>query len=124
MYFCLDGWQHLQCDSLVAENVVAGGDVLGDAYEPAEIVGDEDIGGPGLAGGVEAGCVDLEEFKGGRVDLLAGGALTAREVVNHRALVGVGPSVPLKADAVASSHLNVSTARRARLVADDVCVTE
>lgn len=51
--------RRVQGDDLVAENVLAWGNGLGDLDGPGEVVGDELLGGPLAA--VEAGLVDLEE---------------------------------------------------------------
>ena len=58
-------------DNLVAENVVAGRDALGNLDEPGEVVLDEDVGGPEIGCGVDDGfAADVEELEFGLVDIL------------------------------------------------------
>ena len=60
-------------DNLVAENVVAGRDALGDLDEPGEVVLDEDVGGPEVGRGVDDSfAADVEEFELGLVYVLLG----------------------------------------------------
>lgn len=83
----------MKSQDLVAEDVVASGDVAGDVDGPLEVVGEELVSGPGRAGQTLLG--DLEELQVG----LGGGGAVARalgEVVHDGALVGVGPGVPLE----------------------------
>jgi hypothetical protein len=91
----------VQGNDLVAENVLAGGNRLGDLDGPSEVVGDELLGGP-LAT-VETGLVDLEEAQ---VRGLGGGRVVdLGEVVDDGAVVGRGPGVPGHVDGSAGRNL-------------------
>lgn len=83
-------------EDLVAENVVTRGETLGDGDRPSEAVGDEVVGGPvaGVGAGVQACLGDLGELKRSLVD---GGEVTGDggDVVDNRAVVALGPGVPL-----------------------------
>ncbi len=67
--------------------------------------------------------VDLEELERRLVDAVTV-AVAGREVVEHGALVRVGPRVPLNRDAVARRDLGEAAGGRGRLVADDVAASE
>lgn len=96
----------MQGNDLVAQDVVAGGEALGDVDGPGVVVGDELVGGPLVGGGVEdTRLVELEEAQGGLVGLGAV-ALALREVVEDRAVVALGPGVPLEVKAAASGDLD------------------
>lgn len=82
-------------DDLVTEDVAARGEVGGNGEVPREAVGDEVVGGPvtGVGARVQASSGDLGELKSRRV---RGGKVgDGGEVVNDRAMVRVGPGVPL-----------------------------
>ena len=96
----------MEGDDLVAEDVLAGSDVLGDSDGPGVAVGDQVIGGPAVGSSVvEALLIDLEE---GEVTGGGGGAVVAGalgEVVEDGAVVRLGPGVPLELDLATSSDL-------------------
>jgi len=115
----------VQGDNFVAEDVEAWLDVLGDGDQPRIVLGDKLIGSP-LAGSLGAvnqtGLGNLEELELGLVDRLAAGAAAASEVVDDRAVVRLGPGVPLDVDRVTGLDDRVTLGVRGRFVADDIGV--
>ena len=112
------GTSAVEGDDFVTQHVVARLQVGGDLDEPAVAVVDEGVGGPDAV--VIAGAVDLEEAQGGLVDGLAV-AVAGGEVVDHGALVGVGPDgIPFERDLVAGFDGGVAAGRSGGAVADDV----
>lgn len=111
----------VQGQDLVAEDVVAGGDIGGDADGPLVVVLHQDVGGVGVRGLDETGAVNLEPAEAG---LVGGGAVAvaAGEVVKDGTLVGLGPSSPLESDGVAGGDSDVALAGGGITVADDVGV--
>jgi hypothetical protein len=105
----------VQGDDLVAEDVIAWGEGGGDADGPLVAIGwrgmlvvvdavhdgigertDELVGGPLVGTSIhDSSCVELEELQA----LFVGRTAVARtlgEVVDHGAVVGLGPGVPLE----------------------------
>lgn len=113
----------MECDDLVAEDVEAGGDVLGNLDEPAVAVLNELVGTP-LAGGGgtvdKADLVDLEELEGGLVNGLAAGGAAVGEVVDHRTVVRLGPGVPLDGNLVTGLDNGMALGVGRVAVADDI----
>lgn len=118
--------RRVQCDDLVTKDVVARGHVLGDRDGPAVVGGDELIGCPvaGLGGVIEHALGgNLVEFQGG---LVGGGAFAVaiREIVDDRAVMGLGPIGPLEFDGGAGGYSGVELSGGGAFVADDVWVGE
>ncbi len=118
--------RRMQRDDLVTKDVVARGHGLGDRDGPAVVGGDELIGCPfaGLVRVIEHALGrNLVEFQGG---LVGGGAFAVAvgEVVDDRAVMGLGPSGPLELDGGAGGHGGVELSRGGAFVADDVWVRE
>ena len=112
----------VETDDLVAQDVVAVGDGLGDGGRPAVVVADQVVGGPlsGRAAAIdEALGVDLEELQRSRVD---GGALAVAggKVRDDGAVVALRPFSPLELNVRASLNGGSQGAGLAVLVADDV----
>lgn len=84
-------------DDLVAEDVRARGQAVGDGDGPGVVVGDQVRGGPRLGVQVDAGLVNLDPLEGGLVDGGAGvvGGATVGDVGQDGADVGLGPSGPV-----------------------------
>ena len=97
----------VECDDLVAEDIVARSHARGDGDGPRVAVGHELVGRPGAGVGArdEAGLGDLGE---GEEALVDGGAVAAAargEVVDDGAAVGLGPGVPDQGHAAAGGDL-------------------
>lgn len=88
-------------DDLVAKDVVARGERLGDGDSPLVAVGDELVRGPLVGTGVEdTSAGKLEEAEAGLVGLAAV-ARALGEVVDNGTVVGLGPGVPLESHVAA-----------------------
>jgi len=112
----------VQGDGLVTEDVFAWCDARRDCDDPGVVVGDHLVRCPGArwaAAVNETGFVNLVELELGLVD---GSAVVAAggKVVQHRAMMGLGPDSPLELNSVSSSNGHVGAARGRSLVADDV----
>jgi hypothetical protein len=113
-------------EDLVADDVVARGDVLRDLEDPGEVVVHEDVGAPVAAEGAlvdQAALADAHPLEGGLVDGLAV-ARTPGDVVDDGALVRLWPGVPLEEQLGAGLDLCVDGGGGAVGVADDVGVVE
>jgi hypothetical protein len=111
----------VQGEDLVAEDVVAGGQVAGDVDGPGVAVADQVVRGPvaGVGARVEAGLADLGKGERALVDR-GKVARDGGQVVDDGAVVRVGPGVPLQGHRAAGGNGDgVANGRRA-LVADDV----
>ena len=93
----------VQGDDLVAQDVVARGERLGDVDGPLVAVGDELVRGPLVGGGVDD--ADLGQLEEAQALLVGVGAVAGAlgQVVDDRAVVGLGPGVPLEGHGAASS---------------------
>jgi len=101
----------VQGDDLVAEDVVARGEGLGDVDGPLVAVGDELVGAPLVGGGVDD--TDLSELEEAQALLVGVGAVARAlgQVVDDRAVVGLGPGVPLESHGAAGSDRDRGLAR-------------
>ena len=112
-------------EDLVAEHVVAGREVGGDLDGPRVAGGNELVGRPvaGVRAVDQAALGDLDEREALLVD---GGAVgvAGRDVVDHGAVVALGPGVPLQRDGAAGGDGGVVVGGDGALVADDVRVGE
>lgn len=109
-------------NNLVAEDVVARGNILGDLHEPGARVSDEYVGAPvtGVGPVDVANLVDLEELERGLVDGFAI-AVTVGEVVQNGSVVRIGPNDrPLDGDGVTRLDGCVAAGGCGVLVADNV----
>lgn len=112
----------VQSNNLVAPDVVAGGQVLGDLDDPRVVVGDELRRAPSAGqGGVvdEADGGNLEELKGRLVDSGAV-SVAACQHVDDWANVGIRPGSPVGLDRVTGSDCSVTASVGGIDVADDV----
>lgn len=84
-------------DDLVAEDVRAGGQAVGDGDGPGVVVGDQVRGSPRLGVQVDTSLVNLDPLEGGLVDGGAGivGGATVGNVGQDGSDVGLGPSCPV-----------------------------
>ena len=93
----------MESDDLVAEDVLAGSDVLGNSDGPGVTIRDQVVGSPVLGSTiVESLGVNLEE---GKVTSGGGSAVVAGalgQVVDDGTVVRLGPGVPLELDGATS----------------------
>lgn len=111
----------MESDDFVAQDVAACGERAGDLDVPRVTVGDQGVRGilAGHNGAVDqTGLLDLEEVEGpgGRGAV----AVDLGEVVDDRAVVGLGPGVPLQLEGVARLDGDGSAAWLRALVAGNV----
>lgn len=110
-------------DDLVAPDVVAGREVLGDLDDPRVVVGNQLRGSPCSGEGLvrdQTDGGDLEEFEVGLVNGRAVTVVALGKHVDDGAVVGVGPCAPVDLDVVTCLHGGVTSSVRGVLVADDV----
>lgn len=97
----------MECDDLVAEDVVAGRDGLGDGHGPGVVVGDQLVSAPGSGVGSIADQTDLVDLEELQCRLVNAGAVSGAlgEVVDDWAVMAARPRGPLKLHDVASCDL-------------------
>lgn len=113
----------VQGDDLVTEDVKARFDVGGDLDHPSEAVGHEQIRTPppGRRRAIyQTDLVDLEEIQGSDVGLFASCGAASGEVVDHGAVVGFRPGIPLEEDVITCCDYGMPAGVGRAPVADDV----
>ena len=114
----------VESDGLVAQDIIAWGNVGWDLDSPGVVVGDHVIVGELWWGGADichADTVDLEELESGLVDARAV-AIAVCEVVEDWAVVGLWPLSPLQRDRFTGGDWGTDGARSSTTSADDVRV--
>lgn len=109
-------------NDLVAEDVAAGLDVLGDVDGGGKVVGDHLVGLPVARDGVIVDQTDGSGLEEAEVAGLDGCAVSwaGGEVIDDWSVVRVGPGVPLEVDGAACLDGDKGFAGRGALVARDV----
>lgn len=116
----------VKSNNLVAEDIVAWGQGLGDLKCPREASGNKDICRPLAAvhGHInETFLTNFEELKIVLVNSLTV-SRTSCEIINDRTFMTFRPGAPLKSDLVAWFNRYMTLARSGSLVADDIGVCE
>jgi hypothetical protein len=112
----------VQRDDLMAQNVVAGRNGLGDLHHPAVVVIDELVIAPDAGDSRvinQTNTINLEELKCCLVNRLAG-TVARGEIIDNRPVVGIRPRGPLQVDLITRRDSNMTLGVRGVKRADQV----